>query len=248
MKKKAIYTIVLVSLFIVSCGDQGPSASEVMDKAIVAHGADLAANARLDFMFRKLNYSVDRNAGSFSYERNFPQAGAQVTDRWNNDGFTRHINDSLIVLNDSIASRYKASLNSVVYFAQLPYSLDGEAVNLKMIGTDSIKGSNYYEIEVTFKENGGGEDHEDVFLYWIDTQDFLIDYMAYSFCELECGFRFRESINRRNLEGIVVQDYNNYKSSKQDPELSDLDDAFEAGKLQLLSEINTEFPEVTLNK
>jgi hypothetical protein len=248
MKKNPLYLVVLMVLSIVACNDPGPSAQEIMASTIKAHGADVAASARLDFIFRGLNYSVDRKGGDFTYERSFPQAGKKVTDRLDNDGFTRMINDSLVVLKDSMATRYTSSLNSVIYFAQLPYGLDGDAVNLKMIGTDSILDSNYYEIEVTFKENGGGEDPEDVFVYWIDTQDFLIDYLAYSYCEDDCGFRFRESVNRRTLDGILVQDYNNYKSSKQDPELQDLDDAFEAGKLQLVSEIKTEFPQVNLNK
>lgn len=248
MKKNPLYLVVLMVLGIVSCSDPQPSAQEIMAQSIKAHGADVAASARLDFIFRGLNYSVDRNGGEFAYERSFPQAGKQVTDRLDNDGFKRMINDSLVVLKDSMATRYTSSLNSVIYFAQLPYGLDGDAVNLRMIGTDSILDSNYYEIEVTFKENGGGEDHEDVFVYWIDTQDFLIDYLAYSYCEDDCGFRFRESVNRRTLDGILVQDYNNYKSSKQDPDLQDLGDAFEAGKLQLLSEIKTEFPQVKLYK
>jgi len=232
---------------LVSCGDPEPTAQEIMDKTIQAHGADLATNARLDFMFRGINYSVDRNDGNFTYVRSFQQGDKKVIDQLDNQGFTRHFNDSLVVLKDSMAQRYKSSVNSVIYFAQLPYGLDGDAVNLKLIGMDSIKDSNYYEIQVTFKEDGGGEDHEDVFVYWIDTQDFLIDYIAYSYCEDDCGFRFRESVNRRNLNGIIVQDYNNYKSSKQDPQLEDLDDAFEAGNLQLLSEIKIEFPEVTLH-
>ncbi|BAO56067.1 hypothetical protein NMS_2058 [Nonlabens marinus S1-08] len=218
-----------------------------MDLSIQAHGADLAANARMDFIFRGINYSVDRYDGQFAYERRFRQGDMDVLDRLDNNGFTRHFNDSLVVLNDTIAQRYQSSVNSVIYFAQLPYGLDGDAVNLKLIGTDSIMDSNYYEIQVTFKEEGGGEDHEDVFVYWIDTQDYLIDYMAYSYCEDDCGFRFRESVNRRNLNGITVQDYNNYKSNRQDPKLEDLDDAFEAGKLQLLSEIKTEFPDVKLH-
>jgi hypothetical protein len=248
MKKNPFYLIVLMVLTIVSCSDPQPSAQEIMAQTIKAHGADVAANAQMDFMFRGINFSVNRNDGNFTYERSFQQGDKKVIDQFDNKGFTRHFNDSLVVLKDSIAQRYKSSVNSVIYFAQLPYGLDGDAVNLKMIGTDSILDSNYYEIEVTFKENGGGEDHEDVFVYWIDTQDFLIDYMAYSYCEDDCGFRFRESVNRRTLDGILVQDYNNYKSSKQDPELQDLDDAFEAGKLQLVSEIKTEFPQVNLNK
>ena len=217
-----------------------------MNRSIDAHGANLADNAKLDFSFRGIDYSVDRNNGDFVYERRFEKEGKPLVDRLDNNGFSRMINDSLIVLPDSLITRYTASLNSVIYFAQLPYSLDGDAVILEHLGMDQINEEQYHQIKVTFKENGGGEDHEDVFVYWVDAQDFLVDYLAYSYCEDDCGFRFRESVNRRNLDGIIVQDYNNYRSPNTDPILEELDTAFEANQLILLSEIKTEFPEVTI--
>jgi len=58
-------------------------------------------------------------------------------------------------------------------------------------------------LEVTFKEEGGGEDHEDKFMYWVNTQDYRIDYMAYSYCEEDCGYRFRESENKLNPQTTV---------------------------------------------
>lgn len=248
MKKSFFSVLIIFSLILISCGDQQPSADEIMAQSIKAHGGDLVANAQVDFIFRGINYNVARDSGFFIYERRFEQDGKPVVDRLDNEGFTRSINDTLVALDDKLRARYTSSLNSVIYFAQLPYGLDGEAVNLTYIGMDSINNSNYHEIQVTFKEDGGGEDHEDVFVYWIDTQDFLVDYMAYSYCEDDCGFRFRESVNRRNINGIVVQDYNNYKSNRQDPKLEDLDDAFQASNLELLSEIKTEFAKVTLTK
>ncbi len=247
MKKSFLFPYIFLVITTLSCVDDSQDASVILDKSIQAHGSDLAANARFSFNFRGIDYSVDRKGGIFVYERRFKQNNAAVVDRWNNDGFSRRINDSIVQLPDSLSQRYRASLNSVIYFAQLPYSLDGPAVNLKHIGTSSIAGKQYHKIEVTFKENGGGEDHEDVFIYWINTQDHLVDYLAYSYCEDDCGYRFRESVNRRNLEGVIVQDYNNYRPASNDVELSELDEAFESGSLILMSEIKTEFPEVILN-
>ncbi len=247
MKKcyQILYPFFLV--LCIACGDQAPSAQDVIAKSIKAHGSNLVANARMEFNFRGIDYKVDRNKGFFNYERRFSQNEAAVVDQWNNTGFTRSINDSILLLPDSLANRYRSSLNSVIYFAQLPYSLDGNAVHLKSLGSTSIKDGDYYKIQVTFDENGGGEDHEDVFVYWINKQDYLVDYLAYSYCEDDCGYRFRESVNRREIKGVIVQDYLNYRPTSQDIEVVDLDEAYESGSLVLMSEINTDFPIIELN-
>ena len=144
------------------------------------------------------------------------------------------MNDVPQQLPDSLMHRYANSVNSVIYFAQLPFSLDGKAVYKKLIGEKSINGVGYYKVEVTFDINGGGEDYDDVFVYWINKQSFLVDYLAYSYCEEECGYRFRESVNRRTINGLIVQDYNNYKETYKDPVLSEMDEFFELGKFCLL--------------
>ncbi|AZQ44140.1 DUF6503 family protein [Nonlabens ponticola] len=247
MQKALLSLLLLVFITIASCNQDHINPATIVEETMMAHGTDVMDNATVDFNFRGIDYSVSRSNGYFEYSRSFNQAGNKVVDRLTNDGFTRSINDSIVQLPDSLSSRYRSSLNSVVYFAQLPYGLDNPAVNLEYLGTDSIKQNKYHEIKVTFDETGGGEDHEDEFLYWINVQDSLIDYLAYSYCEEDCGLRFRESINRKNIKGIVIQDYNNYNPEQEAAELEDLDRLFEKDQLNLLSTIRTEFPEVSLN-
>jgi hypothetical protein len=38
---------------------------------------------------------------------------------------------------------------------------------------------------------------------------------------------------------VILQDYNNYKSKKGDPDLSKMDDLFEEGKLLKLSDVDS---------
>ncbi len=245
--KKKLYLLPLILTAIVSCSTPTPDARSIMDQAMQAHGTSIAANGTLAFNFRGIDYTTSRDNGTYSYKRHLTIENDTVIDQLDNKGFTRLKNDTVQPLTDSLSTRYAASLNSVIYFAQLPYGLDGEAINLRYIAQDTIKGKTYHEIEVTFDENGGGEDHEDVFMYWINTEDFFIDYLAYSYCEEECGYRFRESENRRNLNGIIIQDYNNYKSEKSNPDLSTLDDLFEQGKLTKLSDIDLKRASFTNN-
>ncbi|ARN77053.1 hypothetical protein BST97_03005 [Nonlabens spongiae] len=235
--KKVSFLLLCLGLSITSCTEPQPDADELIAKTIKAHGADKMAQGKLAFNFRGIDYVVTRDNGLFTYERITIQNQDSVVDRLTNDGFKRTINDSVVTLQPEKKSTLSSSLNSVIYLGQLPFSLDGPAVYKKYLGETTINEIKYYEVEVTFDENGGGEDHEDVFIYWINQADFMIDYFAYSFCEEECGFRFRESYNRRNINGMIVQDYHNYSPIDSDAKLENLEEHFEQGKLEKVSDI-----------
>jgi len=89
---------------------------------------------------------------------------------------------------------------------------------------------------VTFDQEGGGVDHEDVYVYWVHKQDMTVDYLAYSYQVNGGGVRFRSAYNRRKIGGIIFQDYINYKHDKDTP-VSSLDALYETGKLTELSKI-----------
>ncbi|MGJ8685153.1 MAG: DUF6503 family protein [Nonlabens sp.] len=221
------------------------SAEDIINKSIKAHGADLLENSTMEFNFRNVAYQAVRENGNFEYSRTRVTDTTTTTDILANDKKERFINQVQQQVPDSLLNRYASSVNSVIYFAQLPYSLDGNAVYKELIGERSIKNQEYYKIKVTFDPDGGGEDHEDEFIYWINQENFLVDYLAYSYCEEDCGYRFRESVNRRTIKGVTVQDYNNYKETVQDPELSQMDVFYMAGDLELLSEIKLEDVRIT---
>jgi hypothetical protein len=246
MKKNTIILLAALIGILAACDKKQPDATAIIDKAIRAHGSNLFTQSKTTFIFRETAYSVTRATGSIAFTRRFISDNDTIQDVKTYTGITRYRNGVVETASDSLKKKYDAALNSVVYFTQLPYSLDGPAVIKKHLGMDTIKGEKYHEIEVTFNPDGGGEDHEDVFVYWVNARSYLIDYMAYSFCEVDCGYRFRESVNRSNHKGIIMQDYKNYKSTLQDPKLQLMDDLFEEGRLELLSEIINKDVVVTL--
>lgn len=247
MKKIYLLQFLIIGLLI-SCKNNQPDARELINNAMKAHGTAVASNGKLFFNFRGIDYSVARDNGNFKYQRHLMIGTDTIVDQLDNYGFKRFKNNIPQSLADSLASRYSSSLNSVVYFAQLPYGLDSKAINLKYIGKDSIKEKTYHAIEVTFNQEGGGEDPEDVFIYWIDVQDYFIDYLAYSFCEEECGYRFRESENRTSLKnGVIIQDYNNFKPKDTSIKITELGDLFNKGELVKLSDIDLKLAEFVPN-
>lgn len=237
--KKILFTFLCISTILLQSCSNSPSlnANQIIDNAINAHGGHLLEQSTMEFDFRGVNYQALRDNGLFKFTRTRAKDSIMVVDILDNQSSQRTINGVPQKVADSIMAGYASSVNSVIYFAQLPYSLDGKAVYKEFVGDKIIKNEPYYKIKVTFDPNGGGEDHEDEFIYWIHKDTFFVDYLAYSYCEEDCGYRFRESVNRRNIKGVTIQDYNNYKEAIQDPDLSQMDQLFMDGKLELLSEI-----------
>jgi Family of unknown function (DUF6503) len=241
-----IIYILFILVTLTSCKKEIPlSAQDIVDKTIEVSGGDKYLNAEIDFDFRDKHYRSVREGGKFQYERQFQDSIGIIKDVLNNDRFQRFVNDALTKIPDSMAVKYTSSVNSVHYFALLPYGLNDAAVNKSSLGEVSIKDKLYYKIKVTFSQEGGGEDYEDVFIYWIEAETFKANYIAYSYIEDDgVGIRFREAYNERFINGLRFVDYNNYKSEDATMDLLGLDKAFESGSLKLLSKIELENIEV----
>jgi len=231
MKYIFFFTIVVL----VSCHTPKKelTAQEIIDKAMLVAGTDKLVNASISFNFRDINYKATRKNGIFQLNRSFDS----ITDVLSNQGFQRFVNENPIQLSDSLATVYSNSVNAVHYFSVLPYGLNAAAVLKKLLPSTNIQGKEYYKVEVSFSENGGGEDFEDIFIYWIDAQSFTMDYLAYSFHTNGGGKRFRAIRNQQVLEGIRFVNYDNYAPKNDSISLIDLDKAFENNNLTLVSEI-----------
>lgn len=227
-----------------SCNTSKPNftAQNIVDKSIIASGVNKVSNSKVTFKFRDKSYKAIRNNGVFNYSRSFDS----IKDVLSNDGFKRYINNELVELSDSLASKYTNSVNSVHYFSVLPFGLNDKAVFKKLLPHTTIKDKQYYKIEITFSENGGGVDYEDIFIYWINKETFLVDYLAYSYHTNGGGIRFRELKEQCNINGIRFVDYHNYKPSNKSIKFLDIDKAYEKGNVEKVSEIILEDIEVSL--
>ncbi len=247
-------TLALLTVLMFSCNNETKktktenlSANEIIDKSIEVSGGECFANSDIGFDFRDKTYASKRQGGKYLLLRvTVEENNDSIFDILSNESFERFINDEVIKLEDSIAKKYAASVNSVHYFSVLPYGLNSSSVNKTLLGEEQIKSKDYYKIKVTFKEEGGGEDYQDVFIYWIDRDDFKVQYLAYSYNEVDGkGMRFREVYNERYKNGLRFVDYNNYKAESDALELSELGRAFENNQLELISKI--QLKNVTVN-
>ncbi len=235
------YLFVVVVMILLIPGQvrlqQSKRAQDIIDKAIVVHGGKAFQNCAFSFDFRDRTYTYRHKKGKYRYTRRFKDdEGRIVTDILTNDGFERTVNGERQQLTQEDASRYANSVNSVHYFAFLPYFLNDPAVNKELLGEAVIEGETYYKIRVTFDKEGGGKDFEDIHMYWIHKDHFTMDYMGYSYEVDGGGVRFRKAYNAREVGKIRFQDYINYKHDKNTP-VEEMDHLYENGELQELSRI-----------
>lgn len=230
----------LLGLFIGvwSCSEQALDAQSIIDKTIASHGGDLYTHSTISFEFRDRSYRIHRDGGVYTYERMFQDSSGSFHDYLNNHYFVRELDERHFPLSSEDSIGLANGLNSVVYFALLPYPLNDEAVIKTLEGQETIKNIPYYKISVTFKQEGGGQDFQDEYLYWIHPENFTMDYLAYNFQENGGGTRFRAVSNRRNLNGILIQDYENFKGPDDDLRIQDLGLLYNQGKLQKVSDID----------
>jgi len=250
---KIFHVMFLIGTIVLSgCKDQKTTdsnlAQDVVDKAIKVAGGEGFKASEIEFDFRDRHYKAERNGGKFQFERIWKDSVNALRDVLSNSGFQRFINDSMVSVPDTMAVKYTSSINAVHYFSILPYGLNDKAVNKYYLGTVEIKGKSYHKIKITFDEDGGGEDFDDVFVYWINTETYSVDYLSYSYVEdhNDIGLRFREAYNRRAVNGLTFTDHNNFKPEDTLATVENLDSLFVANKLKLLSKIELENIKVNL--
>lgn len=230
-----IYLVVL--LFLAASCQSRTEAEKIIDNAIAAHGGKAYEKAKIYFDFRSISYEIFKSPDRFEYVREFSDSTGQVRDVLNNEGFRRTISGQPVTLTEERKTAFTNSVNSVAYFAFLPYGLNDPAANKTLEGESTLDGNLYDVIKVTFAEEGGGEDFDDEFLYWINKDTKRIDYLAYTYHTDGGGVRFRKAIHTHEVEGLLFLDFENYKPTIKHTPLEDMEGLFKAGNLELLSEI-----------
>lgn len=223
-------------VFMVSC-KPAFTAQEIIDKSLEYAKLNELNEATVSFNFRKNKYSATRNKGIFELIRTIQNDSTMIKDVLFNDGFKRFINDSLVSLSEKDKNRFSNSVNSVHYFSILPLGLNDQAVYKELLNSVTIKGKEYYKIKVTFSEVGGGDDFDDVFIYWFAKDNFQLDYLAYKYHTNGGGVRFRDIKEEKIINGIRFVDYNNYKPLDTEIDFFTIDKLYEEGKLKKLSEV-----------
>lgn len=239
--KNLVYSFGITMMVFLGACDSRTDAERIIDKSIAASGGKKYDLAKIEFDFRNIHYSIFKNKNGFEYIRLFSDSTGMIRDLLDNSGFLRTVNGVKIdSLSEERIGAFSRSVNSVAYFAFLPFGLNDSAAIKTYLGETDLKGETYHLIKVTFLKEGGGEDFDDEFLYWIGKDDFFIDFMAYSYHTDGGGIRMREVSNVQEVNGIRFQNYLNLKPKDKNIKVEEIQALYEKGELELLSEINLE--------
>lgn len=230
---KFVFPILLLSFACQS--PKSKKVEEIINTVVVNSGFDSAIFS-VNFHFRDHHYSLKQKPSFYSFSRSIIQKEVEVKDvMTSNQPLKRYLDGVPIKISDSIRGVYSNSLNSVMYFFQLPKPLQDSSVIKVLMSSIEINGYSYWTIKVTFKEEGGGEDYQDEYRYWINQNNYEIDFLAYNYQSDGGGTRFRRAINKRKINGMFFQDYENYKPFQIFEQLDNLPKLFEQGNLELIS-------------
>jgi hypothetical protein len=231
---------IIILIFLISSGiifsqkKLDKKASDIIQKAVKAHGDKNYNDVDVSFDFRQFHYRVVQKKTTYQYQRSFSDSlGNMIVDLLDNGQFHRTINGEKVQLSERDHGRFKEATNSVAYFVLLPHKLLDKAVNLQYLGETNFEGNNYFKIKVWFDQEGGGKDFEDIYCYWINQNTYTVDYLSYA----NGGPRFRKATKRENVGGVVFQNYENYQILDKEIPANEYDQAFKDGKYKLLSTI-----------
>jgi len=204
---KNIALFIVLSAFISGCQNQKEklTAEKIVNRSIAASGGQLYKEYEVSFMFRNKQYISFFDGTNYVLKRIHIQDSLRIEDVRRGAEFQRFLNGSLLQLADSVEQRYSSSVNSVHYFAKLPFGLNDPAVKKQLLGKQTMNNNTYFKVRVTFDEKNGGEDFDDIYLYWFDTETFLPQYLAYTFHVDGGGMRFREAFNERYINGYQTR-------------------------------------------
>lgn len=223
-----------------------PPADSIVARSIQAHGGEGLDHAEMTFRFRDARFRVLRDGGRFRYERTYTDSlDRSVREVLSNDSLYRAVEGERVSLPDSTLRDVETAVNSVAYFALLPYPLQDPAVQAAYDGSETIDGADYHRVIVTFRQEGGGRDWRDRFVYWFHADTYTMDFLAYAYGfgnpDEEIGTRFREAYNVRTIEGIRVADYRNFTAEDLPPEqMERYPTRWAQDSLDLVSTVNLE--------
>ncbi|MGA1545335.1 MAG: DUF6503 family protein [Flavobacteriaceae bacterium] len=239
--------VLLFVFYVVACTPlEKPTVEEIIERSIASHGWNQNEHT-ISFDFRDYSYELTRKKGFYSFQRSTEKEGNHLKDVMTSQHpLQRFQNGEQIKLKDSMAKVYSNSLNSVMYFFQLPKPLKDGAVISELLGSTQILDQFYWVVKVSFTEQGGGDDFQDEYRYWINQKNHEIDYLAYNYLTDGGGTRFRKAKNKRTMSGFLFQDYTNYRPQDKRVSLDSLPSLFEKGLLVEVSEIENKNIQISL--
>jgi len=135
--------------------NNGEDVQQIVNRAIDYHDGKKYERSIIRFDFRGQEFTIVRDRGNFRYTRIRQKDGQLIKEMLTNEGYRQWRAGKEQKLSQAEKTRFGNSVNSVVYFALLPYGLNDSAVVKRYLGMETVLGKDYDRVEVTFHKQGG---------------------------------------------------------------------------------------------
>lgn len=217
-----------------------PGAEALIADAVRAHGLADPSPLAIEFAFRGTPYRLELEGRQSRYIRTVTTDGTTRQDELVGARFRSTVAGTTVSLDPATEGDRRRSLNSVAYFALLPRPLQDDAAIVTALGSTTMRGQPYDTVEVRFQEEGGGDDHDDVFRYWFEPETHRLAFLAYTFSRGNGGVRVRSVAKTHEVGGVVLYDWVNHGRNGPDQSLDAAVADFDAGILPRISSIELE--------
>ena len=206
--KKAL--ILILILTIGSCKNtshekEEQSQTEIVNKMLQAHGKSTFDSHKITFTVGNTTYTQEQENGraiqSFSrYKDNIEHKGTY------NGGYIEYFIDGNLQEEGSYpAPMLEKSLYGFLYAANLPLSLATNDIRYRKLDEVEIRNKTYFTIQASNVEMPSKID--DQFILYINTEDFLVEYIALNHSLSGSMTQFRRLIYTRKINDVIFQDY-----------------------------------------
>ncbi|CAN5476623.1 hypothetical protein BH23BAC4_BH23BAC4_09280 [soil metagenome] len=230
-----------ITLAVSACDRSEQRAQQVVDRAINVHGGDAFERSTVSFVFRGDMFEIRNSpAGDWHVIQTTVDSLGTLRYVLHAQGVRAERDGEQVTLSAEESHALETTLNSVSYFALLPYRLNDPAAQKRHVRVDTIRAIEYDLVEVTFDQEGGGRDWEDRFLYWFARDFGTLDFMAYEFQTGDGGTRFRAATNPRRVGPLLITDHVNYTADRegQRARLEEYAHLYEHGAVEYVSNVN----------
>ena len=124
------FTVIIFIFIAIGCRNRNSGTidvQDIIDKSIEVSGGNLYSSCNISFTLRDVRYELENNTGRKILKRIINNDSTTILDILKQNGFERTINGNPVIVADSMAVKYSNSINSVHYFAYLPYGLNEAA-------------------------------------------------------------------------------------------------------------------------
>lgn len=243
MKKILFLSLLLVCL---ACEEQSAlSPKAYLENVSTSLGKDKMKKTTITFEIKDMTYESKRSGNDYRYSMTRTLDTITFKAEAYNGGF-EYTENGIPKSYGSQNLQVEKQLLALNHFMEIPkLFLDDNSVTITRKNPVTIDGKLYQVIHAKYQSLMPTDLISNYYLY-VHEKDLTIDFIGYDFAPAKDQLFFRESFNRRTVEGIVFEDYRTFRTKTNDIVMDSLPYLFLRNELELTTAFTPENVKVTI--